>query len=159
MSEYEMKRLEDVEIVAEPTDETYVLVEQNGDLKRVPKTAVGGDGLVKTAIIKSSTYDEIVDFIYNLSSGSESAVAPPVIDPATDTYTCVNMTYDEAVDILRSGRALQIIIQVNGTVIPAERVNYQPMKGGRGLIIFNAHITGIAIDGEWNVDGIMLATN
>lgn len=159
MSEYEMKRLEDVEIVAEPTDETYVLVEQNGDLKRVPKTAVGGDGLVKTAIIKSSTYDEFVNFVHNFSSDPEYAGSAPNADPATYTYTCINMSYDEAVDNLLSGRALQIIIQVESMVISAEQVNYQPTRGGRGIITFSTPNADIAITGGWNVDGIVLTIN
>ena len=40
-AEYEMKRLADVEVVAEPTDETHVLVEQDGEIKRAPKNQIG----------------------------------------------------------------------------------------------------------------------
>lgn len=38
----EFKRLSDVEVVAEPTETANVLIEENGVIKKAPKTAVGG---------------------------------------------------------------------------------------------------------------------
>lgn len=38
----EFKRLSDVEVVAEPAEFTNVLIEENGVIKKAPKTAVGG---------------------------------------------------------------------------------------------------------------------
>lgn len=38
----EFKRLADVEAVAEPAETANVLIEENGIIKRAPKTAVGG---------------------------------------------------------------------------------------------------------------------
>jgi hypothetical protein len=40
----EFKRLSDVEVVAEPTESANVLIEENGVIKKAPKTAVGGAG-------------------------------------------------------------------------------------------------------------------
>ena len=40
----EFKRLSDVEVVAEPTESANVLIEENGVIKKAPKTAVGGGG-------------------------------------------------------------------------------------------------------------------
>jgi len=40
----EFKRLSDVEVVAEPTESANVLIEENGVIKKAPKTAVGGNG-------------------------------------------------------------------------------------------------------------------
>ena len=41
---YEFKRLSDVEVIAEPTESANVLIEENGVIKKAPKTAVGGNG-------------------------------------------------------------------------------------------------------------------
>lgn len=38
----EFKKLSDVEVVAEPTESANVLIEENGVIKKAPKTAVGG---------------------------------------------------------------------------------------------------------------------
>ena len=79
----EFKRLSDVEVVAEPTESANVLIEEDGVIKKAPKTAVGGVGgnniiavtfTRKTdgSIISSMTYDEIVGaaqtgaFIYGI---------------------------------------------------------------------------------------------
>ena len=40
----EFKRLSDVEVVAEPAESANVLIEENGVIKKAPKTAVGGGG-------------------------------------------------------------------------------------------------------------------
>lgn len=39
---YEFKKLSDVEVVAEPTESANVLIEEDGVIKKVPKSTVGG---------------------------------------------------------------------------------------------------------------------
>lgn len=51
MAEYKPRKLADVEVIAEPTDEAHVLVEQNGEIKRTPKTAVGGGGGIAEPVV------------------------------------------------------------------------------------------------------------
>ena len=43
---YEFKKLSDVEVVAEPMETANVLIEENGVIKKTPKTAIGGDDSV-----------------------------------------------------------------------------------------------------------------
>lgn len=43
---YEFKKLSDVDVVAEPTESANVLIEENGVIKKAPKTAVG-DSVMK----------------------------------------------------------------------------------------------------------------
>jgi hypothetical protein len=47
------KKLSDVEVVAEPIDSANVLIEEDGIIKKAPKTAVGGAGVdnIRTHII------------------------------------------------------------------------------------------------------------
>jgi hypothetical protein len=40
----EFKKLSDVEVVAEPAESANVLIEENGVIKKAPKTAIGGAG-------------------------------------------------------------------------------------------------------------------
>lgn len=41
---YNFKSIADVEVVAEPSESANVLIEENGVIKKAPKTAVGGAG-------------------------------------------------------------------------------------------------------------------
>lgn len=42
---YDFKKLSDVEVVAEPAESANVLIEEDGVIKKAPKTAVGGGGV------------------------------------------------------------------------------------------------------------------
>lgn len=92
----EFKRLADVEVLESATDEANVLIEENGEIKRVPKTEVGGTGF-PTAIIKDSYYDNVLAGISTMISG------PKV------TYECTNMTFEEAYEIMANGGILNVI--------------------------------------------------
>lgn len=60
---YNFKSIADVEVVAEPTEFANVLIEENGIIKKAPKTAVGGGG----------GHDELIVVI---SSGHDVIMAP-----------------------------------------------------------------------------------
>ena len=75
----EFKRLSDVEVVAEPTETANVLIEENGVIKKAPKTAVGGSG--------SSEWDAIIEYAdidntkyVNLISGDCMTVGTKIIN-------------------------------------------------------------------------------
>jgi hypothetical protein len=53
---YNFKSIADVEVVAEPAESANVLIEENGVIKKAPKTAVGGAG-------GSTEWDAIIDLI------------------------------------------------------------------------------------------------
>lgn len=62
---YEFKKLSDVEVVETPTDSANVLIEEDGVIKKAPKTAVGGSG----------EWDAVIDFIDNVyTSGSYATI-------------------------------------------------------------------------------------
>ena len=54
----EFTRLADVEIVETANDTDKVLIEQNGEIKRVPKTEVGGTGGSGNTLILNLTMDQ-----------------------------------------------------------------------------------------------------
>ena len=93
----EFKKLAEVEMLEATTDTTNVLIEENGEIKRVAKTEVGGMG-IPTAIIKSSNYD-------NMLAGIQTTMA----ETEEITYECINMTFEEAYEIMASGQPLNVI--------------------------------------------------
>lgn len=93
----EFMKLADVEVVETATETDKVLIEQNGEIKRVPKTEVGGGGAIKTAIIKSSDYD-------NAIAGVQTMASAPEI-----TYECINMTFEEAYQTMANGEPLSVM--------------------------------------------------
>ena len=73
---YNFKSIVDVEVVAEPTETANVLIEENGIVKKAPKSAVGGGMggslMVKTLVDQEAgttsfdrTYDEIKEVLDN----------------------------------------------------------------------------------------------
>lgn len=60
---YEFKKLSDVDIVETPSETANVLIEEDGVIKKAPKTAVGGAGS------SSNEYDMIIHAFYGDNSG------------------------------------------------------------------------------------------
>lgn len=104
----EFTRLSDVTLVEETIDTANVLIEENGEIKRVPKTEVGGTGF-PTAIIKSSDYDEGITAMLNPAEPSSVKTA----DFADEvTFSCTNMTFEEAYEIMSNGEILNVIFML-----------------------------------------------
>ena len=58
---YNFKSIADVEVVAEPTESANVLIEENGVIKKAPKTAVGGGGETLVIAFNSNNWVEEYD--------------------------------------------------------------------------------------------------
>lgn len=67
----EFTKLSDVEVVETPTDTANVLIEENGVVKKAPKTAVGGAGssVEYDAVINLGVFSDI-ESLSDLSGGS-----------------------------------------------------------------------------------------
>lgn len=105
MSNLTYKTADQLPIMEEVTDNTYALVEESGQIKRVSGSSLGGSG-IKTAIIKSSTYD-------NAISG------PPEMNNEAATYSCINMTFEEAHQTMSNGEPLKAIIMLVVDGVPS----------------------------------------
>ena len=93
----EFKKLSEVTTLEEAAETAHVLIEENGEIYRVPKTAVGGAG-IKTAIIRDSGYlNAIAGLSTMLSTGPEY------------TYECINMTFEEAYETMANGEPLMVV--------------------------------------------------
>lgn len=98
----EFKRLADVEALTEIPEGANAFVEVDGEIKRVPGEGLGGAGGFKTAVIKSDIYDEALAY-FSGGSGGRVAESP---DP---TYSCINMTFEEAYATVTSGEVLKVV--------------------------------------------------
>ena len=137
---YEFKRLSDVEALTEVPEGANALVEIDGIIKRVPGSGLGGDTGIKTAIIKHYDYNYAV----NIATG---AIIPKMA--MGGTYECLNMSFEEAYNILSNYEVLDVTGMLaqedgpfitHGTVsILTNQMNAIPCIGiffSNGLIIF-----------------------
>lgn len=146
---YEFQKLSEVEALAEVPEGANALIEVNGDIKRVPGSGLGGATGIKTAIIKSSDYDDAVAGLIN-SAPKVAASAPSI------TYECLNMTFEEAYEIMSNGEPLQAVLMLAGD----GAMNINAFVGFFGVSMGTPCI-GIAIVQNtfdftlfWTVDGI-----
>lgn len=139
----EFKKLSGVDVLEEAAETAYVLIEENGEIYRVPKTAVGGaGGGIKTAIIRDSEY---LNAIAGLST-MESA-APAV------TYGCINMTFEEAYETMANGEPLNVVGMLTGPI------NMQGSVMFAGTAAFGVPCIVVIFATEtpslyWTVDGL-----
>ena len=124
---YAFKKIGATNILENAPAEANVVCEVNGEVNRVPATKIGGGG-IKLAIIKQT--------------GA--------------TYSCDNMTYEEAVEYLTNGVPFLIFIFFNGAeYMLAREVSYD----GTSRIKFSA-VTALdqAKEYEWTSAGIIAVT-
>lgn len=91
-------KLSEVTVLEEVSDTASVLVEQNGEIYRAPKTQVGGAGGIKTAIIRDSEY-------LNAIAGVQTMIT----DAPVLTYECINMTFEEAYETMANSEPLMVM--------------------------------------------------
>jgi hypothetical protein len=143
---YEFQKLSEVEALAEVPEGANALIEVNGDIKRVPGSGLGGGG-IKTAIIKSSDYDNTVAGLQTMMSD-----APPI------TYECVNMTFEEAYETMANGEPLSVFCMLVASSSPLNLYGFNAFAGtvlGIPMISIGFTIT-TDMNGSlfWTADGI-----
>lgn len=139
---YEFTKLSEVEALEEVPENANALIEVDGAIKRVPGSGLGGDKGIKTAIIKSSDYD-------NALAGLQTAQTSDV------TYTCLNMTFEEAYQTMASGEPLQAVLMGVGggcMTIPCTVMFAGLLIGTPCLAIETAGATNIVW--FWTADGL-----
>lgn len=142
----EFKKLSEVTALEEAAETAHVLIEENGEIYRVPKTAVGGGnvGGIKTAIIRDSEY---LNAIAGLSTMASAA-------PAV-TYGCINMTFEEAYETMANGEPLNVVGMLTGE----GAINMQGSVVFTGTAVFGVPCIGVTFATEtpilyWTADGL-----
>lgn len=147
---YTFKKFSDVEALTEVPDGANALVEVNGAIKRVPGSGLGGGG-VKTAIIKSSGYD-------NAIAGVSTFVASNPSVPKV-TYSCINMTFEEAHQTILDGEPLGVIL-MDVTEVPMNLSGVSALAdalSGVPCIMLLATVMNNNLELYWTADGISTA--
>lgn len=119
---YAFKKIGATNILENAPDNANVVCEVGGEVNRVPATKIGGGG-IKVAIVKQT--------------GS--------------TYSCDNMTYEEAVEYLTNGVPFLIFI-FNGPEYMLARGAYY--DGTSRIEVYAANALNKAIEYEWTSAGI-----
>ena len=123
---YAFKKISATNILENAPAEANVVCEVNGEVNRVPATKIGGGG-IKVAIIKHTG----------------------------KTYSCDNMTYEEAVEYLTNGVPFLIFIFMGAEYIIARDVYYD---GTSKIEVRATNKTGLKVVLYWTSAGISTAT-
>lgn len=148
---YNFKNLADVELLEEVPEGCTAFAEVNGVVKRVPSKGLGGEGGIKTAIIKDSEYDNA------LAGLSTMAVPGPII-----TYECINMAFEEAYEAMSNGEPLACIFMSSQGLYDA--AGPSPIYNVYGVAVFAGTGFGVpyiglmcealGIELFWTADGL-----
>ena len=144
----EFKKLSEVTMLEEAAETAHVRSEENGEIYRVPKTAVGGGnvGGIKTAIIRDSRY-------LNAIAGASTMIS---VAPAV-TYECINMTFEEAYETMAKGEPLNVVGMLTMGRAP---INMQGLPGFLGTAVFGVPCIDVAFEHSsgfelyWTADGL-----
>ena len=146
----EFKKLSEVAALEEAAETAHVLIEENGEIYRVPKTAVGGGnvGGIKTAIIRDSRYLNAIAGVSTMES-----VTPPI------TCECINMTFEEAYETMAKGEPLNVVGMLMMNRGP---INIQGLVMFAGAAAFGVPCIGVVfqfnsasgIELYWTADGL-----
>ena len=142
----EFKKLSEVAVLEEAAETAHVLIEENGEIYRVPKTAVGGGnvGGIKTAIIRDSRY---LNAIAGVSTMVE--VAPP------STYECINMTFEEAYETMAKGEPLNVVGMLTNSNALATNMQGSVLFTGTAAFGVPCIVVGFeSITLFWTADGL-----
>ena len=144
----EFKKLSEVTTLEEAAETAHVLIEENGEIYRVPKTAVGGaGGGIKTAIIRDSGY------LNAIAGVSTMASAAPAV-----TCECINMTFEEAYETMAKGEPLNVVGMLLDRGAPANLQGFVMFDGtatfGVPCIVVLFKLTSNAITLFWTADGL-----
>ena len=141
----EFKKLSEVDVLEEAAETAHVLIEENGEIYRVPKTAVGGaGGGIKTAIIRDSEYLNAIAGLSTMQS-----------DDPLYTYECINMTFEEAYETMANGEPLNVVGMFTGE----GAINMQGSVEFTGTAVFGVPCIKVIFANEtpilyWTADGL-----
>lgn len=105
----EFRKLSDVDLVENMGENTHVLIEEDGEIKKVSNKEVGSS--IPTAIIQSTMYMEGINYFKNPPAYPESIDVQPMV-MMSEEYECINMTFEEVWGMITEGKELNCIIKI-----------------------------------------------
>lgn len=118
---YNFKSIADVEVVAEPTESANVLIEENGVIKKAPKTAVGSAG--------GSEADLVIEINQHIE------------DATIDNVSIISGSIDAVYDAFENGNFPEVEVQIvvppttNSYIRTAKRIPAQIIFYGDALFV------------------------
>ena len=147
----EFRKLSDVDVIEKISNNGYILIEEEGEIKKVSNKEVGSN--IPTAIIQSTMYMEGINYFKNPPAYPESIDVQPMV-MMSEEYECINMTFEEVWGIITEGKELNCIIKIADEGYP--RTIMSPCQidvvGYRELIIRPLHSDSYI----WTDEGISL---
>lgn len=148
MENMSLINLREAELVETPAEgATLFCLNPDGTVNRVSAANVGGSGGIKTAIIKDSGYDNAIAGVQSASSSTPEY-----------TYECINMTFEEAYQLMASGDPLQVLGMVTtdgGTCALGEPTFAGvEMEVECILIVFQVRLLESNFELYWTADGL-----
>lgn len=142
------KKFSELPEITEASENTKVPVLDGNEMKLLNGAKLGGDAGIKTAIIKDSNYDNA------LASGA----MPVDIDPTPTTYTCLNMTFEEAYEIVAGGEPMMAVgmLSVDSAMIVQGVLGLIPTGtfGVPCIIIMFSIMSNMIVQLFWTADGL-----
>ena len=141
----DFKKLSEVATIEKVADTSCVLIEENGEIYRAPKTEVGGFG-GKMLILVHSDYDDYIASEYTA--------------PVEATTFTANMTLDEAISALKNRELIGAVVYFSKghtgspACMPATITDFTPLFGSDGLMIFTSYSGTL----YWTTDGLSSET-
>ena len=105
----EFRKLSDVDVIEKISNNGYILIEEEGEIKKVSNKEVGSN--IPTAIIQSTMYMEAINYFKNPSVSPENVDVQPMVMMAEE-YECINMTFEEVWGMITEGKELNCIIKI-----------------------------------------------
>ena len=95
-------------------------------IKTIDPKYLPGGGLVKTAIIRGDTYDATMEYFRKMQIDPSTAGDNPIKPTPADSFTCTNMSFEEANDFLLNGGVLNVVVLTMGKCVPGIWVCLDP---------------------------------
>ena len=101
----EFKKLSEVQLVGAAVDAANVLIEENGEIKRVPKNEVGGTGF-PTVIMEHAMYATAIEVMH---SGGLEESSVQTVETGEQGYFVSGLTFEEAYEEILNGGVVKAI--------------------------------------------------
>lgn len=148
----EFKNLAEVTQLEEvPEGASVLAATAEGDVVRVPGDGLGGGGGIPTALITSNQFDAMFPMVQSGQVDNSQI-------PSEVTYSCKNMSFEDAFAVLDSGDMINAVVGVVGegcVYIPA-MVTYPGVMMGEPAIMIMWSVDSTAHVLAWTAAGVQV---
>lgn len=131
----EFRKLSDVNLVENMSENTHVLIEEEGEIKKVSNKKF--DNSVPTIILQNPTFMEYLEYASNPNPAPVSLDEGNEVQPMLMAYPqCINSTFNEVWEMAVNGQPFNIILQDVFDYYPYTFPCYFRVSGNKRLTIY-----------------------